>query len=156
MLNYQDWYTRFGVYRFWFVDNPASAAAVEGGGCYLFLKATVWGWIPVYVGETGCFRDRFRNHEKWPEAVRCGANQVAVHPATLWARLTAERDLIDFWNPICNTKSRTGAPLEGGLMGLGASLMDLGPRTPAPMLSPFSDSTASTTSRLAPLLRCRP
>lgn len=52
----------------------------ETGGVYIFalLQESSWQWIPLYIGETESFADRFPAHNKWREAMRLGVSHVHV------------------------------------------------------------------------------
>lgn len=46
-------------------------------GVYIFCGINTQGyWVPLYVGQTDSFKDRFSSHEKWNLATRNGATHI--------------------------------------------------------------------------------
>ena len=70
---------------------------------YIFAKRSDFGFHPIYIGETSDLSTRFDNHHKLPLAELHGAAHTLVHiNATPHLRLSEERDLIDYYKPVCN------------------------------------------------------
>lgn len=64
----------------------------EVPGIYIFAKPISPGrWSALYVGQTGNFRERLANHERWPEAQRKGA--TCIHARVVDRQ--AERDSLE-------------------------------------------------------------
>lgn len=67
-------------------------------------------WVALYIGQTTCLADRFRNHERWPQAHRLGATHVhtlvLAHQAY---RDALERALIQAYQPRLNQQLRQPA-----------------------------------------------
>lgn len=113
--NFIDWPGARVVYRYWFLENPSDPAGIKSeSGNYMFVKPTISGWVPVYIGIADNLRDRIPCHERWAEAVRLGATRVMGHTnAVQMNRETEERDLIGRWNPLLNTHHRRATLLTG-------------------------------------------
>jgi hypothetical protein len=80
------------------------------GAVYIFAKMTVdatgvhW-YAPVYIGQTDSLADRIPTHEKWPCALRNGANAICVHrDNSTQSRLDKETDLRVVRNTSCNNQ----------------------------------------------------
>ena len=68
-------------------------------GVYVILKQQ----LALYVGQTGDFSSRFRDHHKEAAWTRQGADRMAVlGVSTERERLAIEADLIKAYNPPCN------------------------------------------------------
>lgn len=98
-------------YRYFFLRDPSGALLLSQPGNYMFVRQTNpeknW-WLPVYIGIADDLKGRVMNHEIWEEALRCGATHLMAHlQSDRGARETEERDLIGYWNPVCNTQHRT-------------------------------------------------
>lgn len=90
------------------------------GGIYIFSGPDRQGqcWEPLYVGETGSFRDRIPCHERWLEAVGLGATHVHAMVAPLAEmRAAVERELIAGYQPPLNLRLRSLADLFQPLPG---------------------------------------
>lgn len=97
-------------YKYWNTDIRRLEDVLPVSGNYAFLKPTGPNtFVPLYFGEAENLKDRLRNHERWPEAMRAGATVIVTHttPAGASARLAEERDLIAKWNPPLNVHHRT-------------------------------------------------
>ena len=46
------------------------------GGVYIFTGVKQGKWVPLYIGQTGSFRERIALHEQWDQAVPLGATHV--------------------------------------------------------------------------------
>jgi hypothetical protein len=118
MAAFIDWPDRAGrVYRYFFLIDPSIAPINPVPGGYMFVRQTQPGfWYPVYIGIADNLAERLRNHERWRDAVACGASHVmlASNPVESMRR-AEERDLISWYNPTCNIQHRT--PLGLGLFG---------------------------------------
>jgi hypothetical protein len=78
----------------------------EKPGNYIFCKKNAAGlWAPQYIGQTKNLNQRLGDHEKEACAKRRGATHIhaRLNP-TEAARLTEEKDLIQNFNPPCNTQ----------------------------------------------------
>lgn len=61
-------------------------------GIYIFAGVNAYRqWVALYIGQAGSLADRFRNHDRWPEAQRLGA----THVHALVVPLQSDRDLIE-------------------------------------------------------------
>ncbi|MEW5421402.1 hypothetical protein [Amorphus sp. 3PC139-8] len=115
MADYFDIAGIAGNYRYFILSNPTSASIKPVAGNYMFIKPEQYGWVPVYIGVASNLSDRIPNHEMATTAARAGATHVAAHiNANEQARLAEERDLIHWWQPVCNTQHRTQ---RRGLLG---------------------------------------
>ncbi|MEP4379779.1 MAG: hypothetical protein ABJ215_16000 [Alphaproteobacteria bacterium] len=92
-------------------------------GIYAFVTPE---GIPKYIGQTNSFASRKPgpSHDKWAESQRYGATVIlAMHlPGSEAVRRTAEKDMIEFYNPPANEQLRTstsGLTGSTGLFGLG-------------------------------------
>ena len=77
---------------------------LDSPGLYIFARHDGMGnWTPLYIGETGSFRDRLPNHEKLPCVKSHGATHVHTRIVELeGVRKLEETDLIKRHNPPCN------------------------------------------------------
>jgi len=100
-------------------------------GLYMFCKRGAIGWEVFYVGQTSDFKQRFSNHEHWPDALAGGCTSIhALVMPSAPNRDRYEDMLIKQLNPPLNSqlkpRSMTGL-LQGagmarlGLFGGGAS-----------------------------------
>lgn len=97
-------------YKYWNTDLSRMNDVMPVAGNYAFLKPTgPNSYTPLYFGVADNLRDRLRNHERWPDALRAGATVIVMHTtrAGAAARLAEERDLIAKWNPPLNVHHRT-------------------------------------------------
>lgn len=64
-------------------------------------------WAALYIGQAASLADRFRNHERWPQAQRLGATHVHVLRVPNQAdRDMLERRLIQTYQPHMNQTHR--------------------------------------------------
>lgn len=78
-------------------------------GVYVFAERDVTdgGWMAWYIGQADSFKDRIPNHERWDEAVECGATHVhAIVIEDEARRDSAESALIEHYQPPLNTHHR--------------------------------------------------
>ncbi len=108
MSNQVEW----GQYPF-HVCNYKSAWS-ELSGVYIFTGLNQHQfWVPLYIGETENFRQRFQSHERWLEAEQRGATHVhalVVRPEV--SRVAIQDQLIRTYRPTLNTqglRTRWGA-----------------------------------------------
>jgi hypothetical protein len=97
------------TYRYWNLVDTTAAGIQAVGGNYVFAKLLADStYLPLYFGEAANLQSRIPTHEKWPEALRLGATHVLAHstPAGEQARLSEERDVIQYWNPPLNVQHR--------------------------------------------------
>jgi excinuclease UvrABC nuclease subunit len=78
----------------------------EEPGNYIFCKLNAAGqWVPQYIGQTKNLNHRLGDHEKEACAKRNGATHIHAHlNSTEASRLAEEKDLIEHYNPPCNTQ----------------------------------------------------
>ena len=92
-------------YRYWVYPRHTTFNGQQPGN-YIYAKLNAQGlWVPIYIGQTGNLNERITaNHEKAGCIDRNGATHIHVHttPAGEKARLAEEKDLILFWQPVCN------------------------------------------------------
>lgn len=82
-----------------FTLYPLDTPFKGGAGVYIILKQKT----ALYVGQTGDFSSRFRDHHKEAAWNRQGADLMAVlSVSTERERLAIEADLIKAYNPTCN------------------------------------------------------
>ena len=83
---------------------PIDTSFKDVPGNYIFAKETSPDkYVPIYIGQTSSFADRFVDHHKEDCARRNGATHIHAHQNSDQAsRLAEERDLIARWNPVCN------------------------------------------------------
>lgn len=74
-------------------------------GNYIYAKTVAPGkWVAQYIGQTKDLKDRLGDHEKEACAKRKGATHIHAHlNPTVVARLVEEKDLIQNFDPSCNT-----------------------------------------------------
>lgn len=98
-------YWRGYVFR---IGDPSQVTWRRAGGVYVFAYQTEPNvWKPLYVGETGNFRERMWDHERWADAVRLGATHVvAIRLPTEEIRLWMELELIREFDPPLNVQGR--------------------------------------------------
>ncbi|MDD3001689.1 MAG: GIY-YIG nuclease family protein [Candidatus Riflebacteria bacterium] len=86
---------KFALYK------KTDAERLHCAGIYMFIK-----YEPInvfYVGQTECFSDRLSNHERWSEAVKFGANYIAVaEERNETLRLNLEKIMINELQPPLN------------------------------------------------------
>lgn len=91
----------------------------EVGGVYIFtgFNLLTYGWQhPSYIGESGNFRKRMADHEKWNRAVALGATHVhAMVVEQESQRIAIEQELIQAYDPPLNDKLRLRSPWEAYL-----------------------------------------
>ncbi len=77
-------------------------------GLYAFIRLNLFAETRLlYIGESFCMGTRLSHHERWREAVKKGANHIAVrHSPRTDLRLDEERDLIKGNNPPLNRVHR--------------------------------------------------
>jgi hypothetical protein len=110
-----DWQTNLDTYRYWFVPDLTPSSIKAAGGNYMFVRPTLGGWVPVYIGIADNLSVRICGHDRWPQACLLGATHVMAHTQALAGlRAAEERDLIGYWNPICNTHHRTPPTIARG------------------------------------------
>ena len=100
-----DWPGESGkTYRYWFASEITNPSMKEVAGNYMFVKETVSGWVPVYIGETGNLNDRLTNHPELSCVKRNGGTHLMAHttPGGKDERTDEEADLIEKWDPPCN------------------------------------------------------
>lgn len=75
-------------------------------GIYIYAKQTSpHKWTPIYIEQTENVNLRLRNQEQRERVNRNGATHIHVSIiAKEKSRLTIEKDLIQQWKPVCNTK----------------------------------------------------
>ena len=84
----------------------------EVAGLYVFVQHQVDTqgnpqWYAWYVGQTQSFSDRLPTHERWPEAVRKGANQIHARTEEDGLKREAlEKELIEAYEPPLNLEHR--------------------------------------------------
>jgi hypothetical protein len=85
---------------------PIGANFKEEPGNYIFCKLNASGqWAPQYIGQTKNLNQRLGDHEREACAKRNGATHILAHlNPTEAARLAEEKDLIERYNPPCNTQ----------------------------------------------------
>lgn len=118
MAEYIDWPGLTGrPYRYWFLTDPRPIGIVDKPGNYMFVRPTPTGWVPVYIGQTDNLRNRLPTHERWADAVAAGATKIMGHSMEGGeaVRCAEEKDLIQRWNPPCNTQHVD--PLVAALLG---------------------------------------
>lgn len=106
MADYIDWPGKSGkIYRYWFLASLSAEAIKNDGGNYMFVKRIQSGFVPVYIGQADSLKARLPSHDRWADAKKAGATHVMTHttPAGEAARLAEERDLIQNWDPECNS-----------------------------------------------------
>ncbi len=107
MVSYT-WYGRSGLPYCFEVFSP-QAAWNDVSGLYVFA-ARGHPLLPqirtaLYVGQCDSFKDRFKNHEKWPAAYRQGAIEVHALVEDLSGRRDQiESDLIQSLRPLLNVQ----------------------------------------------------
>lgn len=63
-------------------------------GNYIFAKQSSGSWEPLYIGQTGSFKDRLPNHEARPCVLRNRGTHIHAHiNRSEQARLDEESDL---------------------------------------------------------------
>ncbi len=75
-------------------------------GNYVYAKQTEdGGWIPLYIAQTRDMHQRLEGHEKLQDSLENGATHIHMHycEAGQASRCTEERDLVNRWQPQCNT-----------------------------------------------------
>ena len=95
--------------RFFGTNNPEIE---DDSGVYIFskIKTSLGGKELIqrdylYIGETESFRRRFKNHEKWGDAIDKGMQFILILSVTDEDRRKfIESDLINKHNPILNDK----------------------------------------------------
>lgn len=119
-------------YEFWLA--PVNPQWLSEPGLYVFVGPL--GKI-LYVGETGNFSTRRPGpvHEKWDQAEAYGEVSVfsSVTQGGEAVRQSAERDLIQAYDPPCNEQHTIR-----GLGGLGATLLSGRPRNALSGLGPIA------------------
>jgi excinuclease UvrABC nuclease subunit len=93
------------TYEYHVYELGFSFAANQPGN-YIFAKLNASGqWVPQYIGQTKDLKNRLGDHEKEACAKRNGATHIHAHlNPTEAARLAEEKDLIECYNPPCNTQ----------------------------------------------------
>jgi excinuclease UvrABC nuclease subunit len=92
-------------YTFWI--HPRGTKFTEPcPGIYIYAKETSpHKWSPVYIGQSENINLRLTNHEQQECVDQNGATHIHVSIFTDEARrLAAEKDLIQQWEPPCNTQ----------------------------------------------------
>lgn len=87
-----------------FVVHEMSDKWDDVGGIYIFAQFDREFWFADYVGKTESFAKHLPNHERWPEAVRCGSTHVhtlVVNDSAI--RSSLEEQLIRRYLPTMNT-----------------------------------------------------
>lgn len=101
------WYGENGTpyeYRVYGLDSRWN----DVPGNYIFAKMLSGVWYPLYIGETGSFKERLvESHEKWEEAIRHGMTHIHAHSGgqVYDTRRYEEWNLIRKHNPPLNLKS---------------------------------------------------
>jgi hypothetical protein len=104
--------------RYTYKVFPVNAEWNDVPGNYIFAKrATLGGWIPLYIGETGSLQDRplSPEHEKWGCAADRGMTHIHAHTSNpvRSVRTDEESNLRRRYSPPCNQQAR-----RQGLSGL--------------------------------------
>jgi hypothetical protein len=75
-------------------------------GIYIYARETSpHKWIPIYIGQTENVNVRLANHEQRECVDQNGATHIHVSIITPEkSRLAIEKDLIEQWKPVCNTR----------------------------------------------------
>jgi len=74
-------------------------------GNYIYARQSEEGsWTPVYIAQTRDLHQRLEGHVRMDDAIANGATHLHAHycAAGQAARCTEERDLIKYWQPVCN------------------------------------------------------
>lgn len=89
--------------------HPIGTTFKKEGGNYIFCKQIANGnWVAQYIGQTNDLDERLGDHEKEACAKRNGATHIHAHlNASKVARLAEEKDLIERFNPTCNTQYKS-------------------------------------------------
>lgn len=79
-------------------------------GLYIFTGLNAQNlWVPLYIGQTDSFAERFANHERWKEAQSLGATHVHAKGIGKKAdRDSIEGILIEQFQPRLNVQLRNG------------------------------------------------
>jgi excinuclease UvrABC nuclease subunit len=100
-----NWTGKSGTkYQFWI--HPRGKKFREPcPGIYIHAKETKpHTWTPVYIGQTENINVRLTNHEQEECVNRNNATHIHVRIVTdETSRLAIEKDLIERWEPPCNT-----------------------------------------------------
>jgi hypothetical protein len=117
MADYIDWPTLLGEHRYWFMATPWDATSIQSvAGNYMFVRQTLEGWVPVYIGIADDLSSRVPSHDRWADAVAAGATHIMGHTnPTVSLRVAEEAALIAYWQPPLNTQHRGLGSLLGGL-----------------------------------------
>ena len=105
-INYVNWPGKSGK-EYKYQVYPLSATFDPVPGDYIYAKQSEDGsWIPLYVGQTRDLRQRLEGFEKQALAIQNGATHIHVHIISEGqaARCDEARDLIFYWQPICNER----------------------------------------------------
>lgn len=74
-------------------------------GNYIFCKRNGGTWEPQYIGQSENLSERLESHEQENCARRNGATHIHAHVTPdKDARLAEEKDLIENYQPTCNTQ----------------------------------------------------
>ncbi|HZR06751.1 MAG TPA: hypothetical protein VFA61_13070 [Candidatus Udaeobacter sp.] len=99
------WKDKSGIrHRFWIY--PRGTKFNEPcPGIYIYARETsAHKWIPIYIGQTENVNVRLTDQEQQERVDQHGATHIHVSIiAREKARRTIEKDLIQHWNPVCNT-----------------------------------------------------
>lgn len=91
------------TYIYWVFNLPCDLPKVAGN--YIFAKRNNAGfWIPIYIGQTGNFHERMKNHHAAECILRNGATHVHAHAAVgdERARFLEETDIRNNFQTSCN------------------------------------------------------
>jgi hypothetical protein len=119
---------------------------VGGNYAFAYVACCLVGlgqWVILYIGETESFQKRMPSHEVWPEAIGHGATHVLAHSnINTLARMSEERDLIEFYRPRLNKQH---VPPLGGIAGL-AGAFSSAPTLTSALSAPLSATRSNALS----------
>jgi len=96
--------------KYKFNAYPINTEFEAFGAVYLFTKryknsSGDYNHIDIYIGQTKNISERFENHHAMPCIKRNDANCICIYNESSESkRLDIEKDLIDNYNPPCNTE----------------------------------------------------
>ena len=100
------WKDKSGIrHRFWIYPRGTKFNK-PCPGIYVYARETSpHKWIPIYIGQAENVNVRLTDQEQQERVDQHGATHIHVSIiAQEKSRLTIEKDLIQQWNPVCNTQ----------------------------------------------------
>lgn len=79
-IEHIDWRADGKEFHYWFLGDPWSIGGISPGpGNFMFVKPTIDGWAPIFIGIADDVSTAIPGHKLWAKAEKLGATRVMSH-----------------------------------------------------------------------------